>query len=166
MSLTNLGGSLTPKVHDGSAVDRVYGVDADGLFIGVVPSADAAAAATIPPPQRGLWRWDGSAWVAFKSRSQLAAEIETERDVRLDVGVAWGGRTWYSDATFQQQLAAYLQLYGAGIVPADATLPVRAMDKVVYQLGLDEMKALAGALMLQVQAVWAWSWEQKAAVGA
>lgn len=163
MSLTILGGSLTPVVHDGTTRDAVYGVDAQGVYLGVVNAAQAVQQANGPPPSHGTFRWVGGAWVPFVSWDQRMLKIEAQRDSTLDAGVVWSARTWYSDATFQQQLAAFLQLYSEGILLATDTVGVRAKDKVVYQLGRLDLRALAAAVMTAVQQAYAASWAAKAA---
>jgi hypothetical protein len=162
--LTQLGGSIQPVVHDGTTLDAVYGVDADGAYLGVVPNASAAAVADRPPPGMGHWRWRSGSWQSYKTYEEQAADIERQRDQKLDAGVEWSGRTWYSDQIFQQQLTSYVVAFNAGVLPANSTVPVRAADKVVYQLSQSDVVALSGTLLTAVAAVWQWSWTQKAAI--
>jgi hypothetical protein len=161
-----IGGSLTPTQHDGKSSGMVYGVDAAGVYLGVVPIAQAATVVTSTPPRSGSWRWSAGAWVPHLSLEETLREIDVERDKRLMQGAQWGGRSWYTDQTFQQQVAAYLQAYSEGILPAAALSPVRSMDGTVNMLTRDEIRQIAGTVMAYVQGVWAWSWTAKAAARA
>ena len=164
MSLNNIGGSLSPQTHDGSTVDAVYGVAADGSYLGVVPAAQASSVASRPPPTHGQWRWDGAAWAQFKPRERRALEVEMARDKRIADGVTWNGIVWYADAACQQQIAAFLQAYAEGLITPGALTPIRAKDKSVQMLSRADLRALAGAILAYVQGVWDWSWTQKAAL--
>lgn len=164
MTITNLGGKLTARLHDGSSTDVVYGVDADGAYLGVVRQANAVDAATGPPP-RGEWRWRNGAWKAHKLPGQRKLEIEQARDEGLADGVGWAGRRWYADATFQQHLLGCLAAFSEGVVPVDATFPVRAKDKVVYPLNRLEIRQLSAAVLAYVQAQFVASWAEKAKIG-
>ena len=164
MALTNRGGTLQPKPHTGETVDAVYGVDAAGKYLGVVPTAQAASHATTAPMDAERERWDGRTWQPYKSREQRAAELEQERDDRIDQGVTWSARVWYADPLFQQQLAAYLQAYTEGMFSLDATVDVRSRDKVIYPLKRDELRELSAAVLEFVQAEYARCWALKAAI--
>lgn len=166
MNIVINGGTLQPKVHDGTAVDAVYGVAADGSYLGVVPAAQATARADRPPPSRGTWRWSNGDWHPFVSRDTQVLLIEQERDRRLSLGVSWNGNTWYTDPTFQQLMSTYLGAYTQGIFAADATVDVRSMDKVVHALTASQLRALAAAVIAYVDEVWQWSWDQKALIEA
>lgn len=157
---------LSPVVHDGSVLDAVYGVDAQGRYLGLTTAANAAQAASCAPPAMGEYRWVSGAWVPFQSVEQRGAEIEAARDATLAGGVTWSGRQWYADTVFQQQIAAYLQAFIVGILPAAATVGIRSMDKTVYQLTQLELVELAGTLMQFVQQAYVTSWAAKAAIGA
>jgi hypothetical protein len=164
MGLKNLGGALQPRQHNGEAVDACYGVDASGKYLGVVPVTQAAARAIGAPPELGEWRWDGQAWQPYKSREERAAQMELDRDARIDAGVSWSGRVWYADPMFQQQLAAYMQAFTEGILPEGSTVDIRSRDKVVYQLGREELRELSAAVLMFVQAEFAKCWALKAAI--
>ena len=166
MTLHIISGPLQPVQHDGSSVSAVYGVDAAGLYLGVVPAASAAVAATGPPPRLGRWRWSAGAWVPHLSAQEQAQKIEAQRDALIDSGVAWNGKTWYADNVFQQQIAAYLQAFSLGILPAGATVGIRAQDKTITQLGAADLATLAGVVMQFVQQAYTDSWTAKAAIGA
>lgn len=162
MTLTILGGCLTPTPGDGKAQDAVYGADEVGRYLGITQAANAAQAADTPPPSAAVeWRWVGGAWTRYRSRDEQALAVEAERDVKIDAGVEWSGRVWYADRDFQQQIAAYLQAYSEGILPADATCDIRAKDKVTYPLTRDEVRQLSATVLAFVQGVYAWSWDQK-----
>lgn len=161
MSLQILGGSLSPKPHDGTTVDAVYGVAADGSYLGVVPAAQASSAAAKPPPAHGQWRWINGAWAQFKPRERRALEVEADRDKKIADGVTWNGIVWYADSTCQQQISAFLQAYTEGLISPGALTPIRAKDKSVQMLSRADLRALAGAMLAYVQGVWSWSWAQK-----
>ena len=158
------GGTLQPQPFNGQPVDVVYGVGQDGSYLGLVPAASASQVATYAPPRPGNWKWADGQWVRRRGRDELVAEIEAERDSRLAAGVVWGGHSWYADDTFQQQITSYVSAFQAGVIDAGSTVPVRAKDKVVYQLTSDDVMSLSAALLTFVQGVWQWSWDQKAAI--
>lgn len=164
MTLQILGGSLTPVLHDGTPQDSVYGADAHGQYLGVVPNAQAVQIPTGPPPALGDWRWDGAAWQPYKPVAQRALEIEQQRDLTIGAGVTWNGRVWYADAAFQQQLAAYLQAFSEGILSPTATVGIRSKDKMVYDIGRDDLRLLAATVLAFVQQAFAASWAAKAAI--
>jgi hypothetical protein len=166
MTLTILGGALKPKVHDGVPIDQIYGIDALGNYVGLVPAAMAASAACCPPPKSGEWRWDGAAWQPYLNIEAQILAIEAERDAKLNAGVQWNGFGWYTDDLFQQQLAAYLQSFSEGILPVGSTVMIRRDDGVVVPLTRDDLRALAGSVLAYVQGVWQWSWNRKAQVRA
>lgn len=164
MTLQIIGGPLTPVLHDGTPQDSVYGADAQGKYLGVVPAAQAAQIPAGPPPALGEWRWNGAAWLPYTPVAQRALEIEQQRDIAIGAGVTWNGRTWYADAAFQQQLAAYLQAFSEGILSPTATVGIRAKDKIVYDIGRDDLRQLAAAVLAFVQQAFAASWVAKAAI--
>jgi hypothetical protein len=158
-----LGGTLNPVPHDGSTIDLVYGVDANGFYMGLVPAAQATLVVDRPPP-RGQWQWVNSAWVPYTSAVDRAAAIDQQRDEKLALGLSFNGRVWYTDPTFTTHVQAFLTAFSEGILPPGATVPVRGKDKVIYRLTRAELQALAGALMTYVQGVYQWSWDQKALI--
>lgn len=162
MTLQHISGHLVAKPFDGEPIDLVHGVGASGEYLGAVPSAQAVSVAHCAPPKMGEWRWSGVQWVTYTRPDALAVGVEQERDARIEAGVDWNGLRWYADRNFQQQLAAYLQAYTEGILPANATCGIRAMDKQVHQLTRDELRQLSAAVLAFVQGVYAWSWAEKA----
>ena len=164
MTLINLGGSLAPVSHDGSQKDAVHGVDANGVYIGVVPAAAAAAAATIPPPLRGEWRWKAGAWTAFKPIAQRAAEIDMDRDAQIAAGLSLNGKTWYADPQFQQQLVAFITAFTEGSLAVGDTVGIRAKDGVVYQLTRLQIRLLLKAVIDFIQQKYADAWAAKQAL--
>lgn len=164
MTLEILAGSLSPVLHDGTAQDAVYGVDAQGKYLGIVPAAQAAQTAASPPPALGEWRFVGGMWRVFESVEYRSLVIDQQRDTTINAGAMWSGRLWYADAGFEQRLAAYIQAFSEGLLSPTATVGIRAKDKVVYDMGRDDLRQLAGAVMLCVQQAFTASWEAKAAI--
>lgn len=163
------GGLLQPVQHqDGDPLphqDRVYGVAADGSYLGLVDASIAPQAADRAPPTHGAWRWDGAAWTAYRTPEQRAADIELERDARLAAGFELNGLRFYSDETFANQVTSLLACYTNGIVAADSTIEIRTMDKVVRKFTRDHLTMIAAALLDYVNGVWRWSWSEKAKIG-
>ena len=164
MALKILGGTLTPVPHGRPPIDAVYGVDADGIYIGIVPVAMAVGVADCAPPMRGMSRWIDGQWQQYKPPEQRGLEVEQQRDIQINAGVDWDGRQWYADATFQQHLMGLLQAYTEGVVGGESTFPVRARNKAVHMLKRDEIRALAGVVLAHVQEQFLWSWREKAKI--
>lgn len=162
----HLGGILRARLSDGSVIDSVYGVDANGDYLGLVPAAQAVQQANRAPPRLGRWRLAAGQWVAYKTLQMQAMDIDRQRDERIAAGVIWSARTWYADPVFQQRLQGVLQAFAEGLLQAGDTVPIRAMDKTVYQLTRLEVRQLLMAVLNFVQAQYAWSWAQKAQIGA
>lgn len=158
-----LGGTLAPTLYDGSTQDLVYGVDALGRYIGLVPTAAAAQVADRAPP-RSESRWSQGAWLPYADPIDLAAQIDQDLSQALEAGVLVGGRRFYTDDTFSLHLTAFLQAFSSGILPVTAKVGVRCMDKIVYQLTLDELKTAAASVMTYVQQQYAIAWARKAAI--
>ena len=102
---------------------------------------------------------------AARARIVREQEINAERDAALLAGVDWGGKRWHSDTTFQLHLTGLIAAFEAGILPANAAVPVRTRDNTIEQLDGTQLKQLAGAVLLKVQQVWAASWAAKDALG-
>jgi hypothetical protein len=161
-----IGGSLAPMPHDDSQQnDTVYGVDANGFYLGVVPATIAVAAALSPPPKIGRFTWNGSAWQRYAELSERIMQIEQARDDRVAAGFTAAGIDWPADDRFKGVLLGYLQMYAEGALLAGDTVPVRSKDKVVRQLTRAQVRALVKVLIDFVQAQYQWSWDQKALIG-
>jgi hypothetical protein len=95
--------------------------------------------------------------------SQLAA-IESTRDAALLAGVSWNNKDWHIDQTFQDHLTGLVAAFAAGILPANATVPIRTRANTVENLTYTELKQLAGVVLQRVQQIWADSWAAKDAL--
>lgn len=164
MALTILGGTLAPVPHGRPPIDAVYGVDEDGVYLGIVPAAMAVGMADRAPPMSGMCRWIDGQWRQYKPPEQRKLEVEQQRDIKINAGVEWDGRQWYADTIFQQHLMGLLQAYTEGVVGEESTFPVRSRDKDVYMLKRDEIRALAGVVLAHVQEQFLWSWREKAKI--
>lgn len=162
--IINKGGLLQPKIHDGTTQDLVYGVDEAGRYLGLTSILDAPQQANSAPPRHGAWRWISGAWASWKSRELQALEIEIERDGILNGGFEHNGHRWYADNVFSGQVTSLLAAFREGLLGPEETVGIRAMDKEIYQLDQDELRELAGVLMVFVQGVYEWSWERKAEI--
>lgn len=159
-----IGGTLTPVIASNETLDLVYGVDFNGVYLGLVTAGNAPQVAGSAPPKSGEWRWSNGAWLPYIDLPTRTAEIDQQLDDKLNEGVMVGDRRYYTDPTFSLHLTAFLEAFSAGILPPNATVGVRGMDKVVYQLTLDELKTVAATVMVYVQTQYAWAWAAKAAL--
>lgn len=161
-----LGGTLAPVLASEQTLDLVYGADFNGVYLGLVIAANAPLIADRAPPKSGDWRWNGTDWVPFVDLPTRTAAIDQQLDERLNAGVVLGGSVrYYTDPTFSMHLTAFLQAFSSGILPADATVGIRGMDKVVYQVTNGQLKTIAAGVMAYVQAQYAWAWAEKAKLG-
>lgn len=158
------GGKLHPRVHNGVDSGLCYGIDADGLYLGVVPHAIAAAEVSAPPPRLGRWRWGDGRWQPYYSPEEQAREIDRQRDAELDAGFAWSARAWPADAAFQSIVSTHVAMFSDGVLPGAATVAVRAKDRVVYQLSRAELRELVSTMAAFVADVYQRSWAAKAAI--
>jgi len=99
-----------------------------------------------------------------EKRAYVPKKIEADRDAAFLSGVEWNGRRWHLDATFQYQITGLVTAYEAGILPADETVSIRAMDNTTHDLTQAQVKALAGVVLSRVQTIWQESWTAKDAV--
>jgi hypothetical protein len=166
VSLQIIGGILAPVSHDGSrADDSVYGVDANGFYMGLVSATVAVSVANRPPPPRGRFKWNGSTWLRFIEIEEQVRLIEQQRDDRIAAGFTLANIDWAADNTFRTVLSSFLQMYAEGSLLATDTVPVRSKDKLVRQLTRAQVRVLLQALVNFVQTQYQWSWDQKAAIG-
>lgn len=109
---------------------------------------------------------DGEIAAAALASAAAAAErriplIEAARDAKLLEGVTWNGKDWHIDQVFQAHITGLVAAFAAGILPPGAKVGIRTRANVVEQLDFAQIKALAGAVLLRVQAIWAESWAAK-----
>lgn len=97
-------------------------------------------------------------------RTVRVAAIEAERDGALLAGVSWDGKAWHLDQVFQAQVSGLVVAFEAGILPGNATVPIRTRANTVEQLDYTQLKQLAGAVLVRVQQIWAASWAAKDAL--
>lgn len=103
--------------------------------------------------------------VAYRNPvSAQIAVIESARDAALLAGVSWNNKSWHVDKTFQDHLTGLVASFAAGILPANATVPIRTRGNTVEQLTYTELKQLAGVVLVRVQQIWAESWAAKDAL--
>jgi hypothetical protein len=79
-------------------------------------------------------------------------------------GCTHAGHTYHCDETFQSQVQGYLAAWREGILPEGASVPMRRRDNTTAQMTRAEVTALAGALLVHVQGIWAASWAAKDAL--
>jgi hypothetical protein len=80
ISVTKVDGS-TEQVASNQAV-VVHGVDANGVYLGLVDPSVAARAVSRPPPEQGEWRWNAvGGWTPVpnveEARAQALADIDS-----------------------------------------------------------------------------------------
>lgn len=102
--------------------------------------------------------------VAADANLAERATIDAARDAQLLAGVSWNGKQWHTDPDFQTQITGIVGAFVAGILPAGATVNVRAMDNSINALTQTQIAQLAGAVLQKVQAVYAASWAAKDAL--
>lgn len=102
---------------------------------------------------------------ALESKRAAIEQIERERDKAMAGGLLWNGKEWHLDATFQMHLIGLIGAFATGVLPPTATVPIRTRANTVEQLGYEELKALAAAVLTRVQEIWAESWAKKDALG-
>lgn len=88
--------------------------------------------------------------------------IDRQRDEKIAAGFVWNGETWYADPTFQAQVTGRVTQWNVGNYPMDLTKPVRAKSGAVHMLGFEAHKTLGLALDAHVEAIYVWSWAEKA----
>lgn len=96
--------------------------------------------------------------------SVRVAAIDAARDTALAAGVTHDGKQWHIDPTFQSHITGLVAAFEAGIIPAQATVPIRTRSGTTETLNYTQIKALAGAVLARVQQVWAESWAAKDAL--
>lgn len=133
-----------------------------------------------PPPEPGKRIvWAGTSWThedipvpplppqptPEEIKEAKRRQIEADRDNALAGGLLWQGKEWHLDATFQMHLTGLIGAFATGVLPPTATVPIRTRANTVEQLGYEELKALAAAVLTRVQEIWAESWAKKDALG-
>lgn len=171
MTLKIISGFLQPKVVDPDEPkpNLVWGADADGRYLGVVPANDPRVVSVVsrPPPAMlaAKCRWVNSAWTYAPNRDEIVDGIEREREQVIDKGIVWNNIRWYSDPPFQQQLHGFLLLWNEGILGLTDTVQVRGMDKQVRDLNRTQVRELAKAVSQRIQNSYKAQWLRKAQAG-
>lgn len=101
---------------------------------------------------------------AAEAKERKPQEIERQRDMALDAGFTHDATLWHCDQTFQSQITSYVLAFAAGILPPQATVPVRDKGNITHQLTQQHLGELAAALMVHVQGIYAASWAAKDAL--
>ena len=99
---------------------------------------------------------------AAQQRLEEVRGIEAQRDAALLAGVAWNGRNWHLDPTFQAQLTALLTANALGLVAGPVS--IRTRDNEIVQLDIAQLKTLAATVLQRVQQIYAESWAAKDAL--
>ena len=94
-------------------------------------------------------------------RAKRKQRVDEDRDAALAAGFEFGGVRWHGDIVFQAQMTSYVLAFNVGILPADATVPVRSVDNVTHQMGVTQITDLAAALLNHVQGIFVASWAAK-----
>lgn len=91
--------------EEAAAIDAphvVWGVDAAGAYLGLVPKEQAAAIASGPPPTFGTWAWSGSQWLFAPTLEDTRAaaweRIKLARAGAIDAPLVTPYGTFDSDA--------------------------------------------------------------------
>jgi hypothetical protein len=140
----------------------------DGVFFAVTPIGDAEEVPACDPSQCvliGALDLDPHPDALLEEAKNRKKEaIEAERDEKCCLPVAVHGRQWQADKRSQELLAAAITLAQAGC-PLPAVW--RDLDNNDMPVdGIDDLVAISAAIAAQVQAVYAESWQRKAAVDA
>ena len=105
---------------------------------------------------------------APKTPEQIKTEalqaIDKIKINKLAGGFTFNGMSYPCDGVFQQQITAFVTAFREGIIPPGTTITIRTYDDQLVQLGEAEIKALAAALLVYVQSVYAESWAAKDAL--
>lgn len=107
---------------------------------------------------------DAAARTAAEAAARRIPEIEAAREAALLAGVSWNGNSWHIDQVFQNHLTGLVAAFEAGILPANASVPIRTRANTVEQLTYTQLKQLAGTVLQRVQQIWAESWAAKDAL--
>jgi hypothetical protein len=91
--------------------------------------------------------------------------INRQLQLNLSKGVEFNGHIYYTDPTFQVQLTAFIAAYVSGVIQKLATVEIRDMNGTVHNLNYNELRNLAGRIMMYVQACYKESWIAKDALG-
>jgi hypothetical protein len=140
----------------------------DGVFVSVTPIGEIAE---VPACDMSLSQFLGEAELDAhpdalldERKAARKRQIEAERDAACWQPVTALGRTWDADKRSQELLASAITLAQAG-----GPLPAVWRDHDNNDMpvtDIADLLAIAGAIMQQVQAVYATSWARKAAVDA
>jgi hypothetical protein len=104
------------------------------------------------------------AWEAARNLTAARIAIDADRDTALAAGVEFGGVLYQSDAAFQAHITGIVGAINAGIIAENATIAVRTKAGAVQTLTTNQVKGLAGTLLVYVQGVFAQSWVAKDAL--
>jgi len=94
-------------------------------------------------------------------RAKRRQRAEEKLNEAMAAGFEHGGNRWHCDTVFQAQMTGYVLAFNVGILPADATVPVRTMDNVTHQMDVAQITDLAAALLGHVQGIYVASWATK-----
>lgn len=143
-----------------------------GVFLIPAHATDAAPPAEVAGKTR---HFEGGAWALrdipvppeptpAEIKAAHRREADMQREAKLAEGALWNGRRWQMDDVMRSALQWRITRWQLGRLAADATLPVRAMDNTIHQLGRDDHLALAEAIEAAGGAIYAESWVAKDAL--
>lgn len=101
-----------------------------------------------------------------EARDAKVADINAERERRIDAGIVWDTHTVDSDDRSRANLAGVIQAVDAGVVTLPAGYTWRMADDTEVEVTIDDLKAIAAILFDHVDTQYRWSWSKKAEVEA
>jgi len=104
------------------------------------------------------------AFLRVRDTARGRDEIDQARELALAGGVLWQNRRYPLDNIFQLHLTAMISAYNAGVIAPDATQKIRTKNNEIVALTSDELKALAGTVLAEVQAIYQQCWSEKDAL--
>lgn len=117
----------------------------------------------------GLVLPEGHTWVPHvptlqEVKQDLLSQILSKREASCVTPVSAIGYTWQADAGSQSLLTQAILLTQLGVTPVPPTW--RTLDNQDVPVTLEDLKAIALAIAVQVQTAYSLSWQQKATVEA